>query len=151
MTTTSPGQTGVVFIPPCPPQVLRNCSAKPVQFPARPGSEYSLHGLFVSSVFKMQREIAKLQEQNASYTEEILKSSFDNNLALASRSTGKSFLMTHEENWRRSLEEQITIIKSNNANLMMRMNNITRVAGMALHVGSAVGRPSSSASPAKRG
>ncbi|NXS21189.1 MARCO protein, partial [Mystacornis crossleyi] len=86
-------------------------------------------GLLTYKVFKMQREILKLQEQNASYTEEILKSSFATNLALARSSTGKSFLMRHEENWRRSLEEEITIIKSNNANLMMRMNNITLVAG----------------------
>ncbi|NWI79744.1 MARCO protein, partial [Dryoscopus gambensis] len=86
-------------------------------------------GLLTYKVFKMQREILKLQEQNASYTEEILKSSFANNLALERSSTGMNFLMRHEENWRRSLEEEITIIKSNNANLMMRMNNITLVAG----------------------
>lgn len=96
----------------------------------------------------MQREILKLQEQNASYTEEILGTSFANNPSfapLSRSSTGKSFLMGHEENWRRSLEEEITIIKSNNANLMMRMNNITLVAGMAVHAGSALGRPDSSA------
>ncbi|NXO36019.1 MARCO protein, partial [Locustella ochotensis] len=86
-------------------------------------------GLLMYKVFKMQREILKLQEQNASYTEEILESSFANNLALSRSSTEKSFLMRHEQNWRRSLEEEITIIKSNNANLMMRMNNITLVAG----------------------
>ncbi|NXY07929.1 MARCO protein, partial [Pteruthius melanotis] len=86
-------------------------------------------GLLTYKVFKMQREILKLQEQNASYTDEILKSSFANNLALARSSAGKSFLMGREENWRRSLEEEITIIKSNNANLMMRINNITLVAG----------------------
>lgn len=94
----------------------------------------------------MQRQILKLQEQNASYTEEILQSSSANNLALSRSSTSKDFLMRHEENWRRSLEEEIIIIKSNNAKLMMRMNNITLVAGMALHAGSAVGRPVSSAS-----
>lgn len=94
----------------------------------------------------MQKEIFKLQEQNASYTEEFLKSSSASNLALARSSTGKSFLMRHEENWRRSLEEEITIIKSNNANLMMRINNITVVTGMDLNAGSAVGRPGSSAS-----
>ncbi|NXO82024.1 MARCO protein, partial [Sitta europaea] len=86
-------------------------------------------GLLMYKVFKMQGEILKLQEQNASYTEEILQSSFANNMALLRSSTGKSFLMRHEENWRRSLEEEITIIKSNNANLMRRMNNITLVAG----------------------
>lgn len=94
----------------------------------------------------MQREILKLQEQNASYTEEILESSFANHLALSRSSTGKSFLMGLEENWKRSLEEEITIIKSNNANLMMRMDNITLVAGMAAHAGSAVGTPGSSVS-----
>ncbi|NWV70073.1 MARCO protein, partial [Malurus elegans] len=86
-------------------------------------------GLLMYKVFKMQREILKLQEQNASYTEEVLKGSFANNLALARSSDGKSFLMRHEENWRRSLEEEITIIRSNNAKLMMRMNNISLVAG----------------------
>ncbi|XP_039925998.1 macrophage receptor MARCO [Hirundo rustica] len=86
-------------------------------------------GLLMYKVFKMQKEILKLQEQNASYTEESLESSFAKNLALSRSSTGKSFLVRHEENWRRSLEEEISIIKSNNANLMMRMNNITLVAG----------------------
>uniref|UniRef100_A0A8C5TT41 Macrophage receptor with collagenous structure n=1 Tax=Malurus cyaneus samueli TaxID=2593467 RepID=A0A8C5TT41_9PASS len=107
--------------------------------------------LLMYKVFKMQREILKLQEQNASYTEEVLKGSFANNLALARSSAGKSFLMRHEENWRRSLEEEITIIKSNNANLMMRMNNISLVAGMVLHAGSTVGRPGSSAPLLKQG
>ncbi|RMC18766.1 hypothetical protein DUI87_04662 [Hirundo rustica rustica] len=87
-------------------------------------------GLLMYKVFKMQKEILKLQEQNASYTEESLESSFAKNLALSRSSTGKSFLVRHEENWRRSLEEEISIIKSNNANLMMRMNNITLVAGV---------------------
>ncbi|NWR42758.1 MARCO protein, partial [Regulus satrapa] len=86
-------------------------------------------GLLMYKVFKMQREILKLQEQNASYTAEILQSSFSNNLALSRSSSGKGFLMRHEENWRRSLEEEITIIKNSNANLMMRMNNITLAAG----------------------
>ncbi|NXQ32936.1 MARCO protein, partial [Alaudala cheleensis] len=86
-------------------------------------------GLLMYKVFKMQREILKLQEQNASYTEKILESSFAYNLALSRSSPGKSFLTRHEENWRRSLEEEINIIKNNNANLMMRMNNITLVAG----------------------
>ncbi|NXH94949.1 MARCO protein, partial [Pachycephala philippinensis] len=95
-------------------------------------------GLLTYKVFKMQKEILKLQEQNASYTEEIVKDSFANSLALARSSAGKSFLMRDEENWRRSLEEEITIIKSRNANLMMRVNNITLVAGMAPHAGSAL-------------
>ncbi|NXK58443.1 MARCO protein, partial [Sylvietta virens] len=86
-------------------------------------------GLLMYKVFKMQREILKLQEQNASYTEEILESSFASSLALSRSSAGKSFPMRREENWRRSLEEEINIIKSNNANLMMRMNNITLVGG----------------------
>ncbi|XP_021404323.2 macrophage receptor MARCO [Lonchura striata] len=86
-------------------------------------------GLLMYKVFRMQRQILKLQEQNASYTEEILQSYSANNLALSRSSTSKDFLMRHEENWRRSLEEEIIIIKSNNAKLMMRMNNITLVAG----------------------
>ncbi|NWZ00723.1 MARCO protein, partial [Loxia curvirostra] len=86
-------------------------------------------GLLMYKVFKMQREILKLQEQNASYTEEILQRFSANHLALSRSSAWKGFLMGQEENWRRSLEEEITIIKSNNANLMMRMNNMTLVAG----------------------
>ncbi|NXW35109.1 MARCO protein, partial [Phaetusa simplex] len=84
--------------------------------------------LLAYKVFKMQREILKLQELNTSYTEEILESSFANKLLLERNSSEKH--MGHEENWRRSLEEEITIIKSSNANLMMMMNNITLIAGM---------------------
>ncbi|NXM66734.1 MARCO protein, partial [Serilophus lunatus] len=84
-------------------------------------------GLLMYKVFKMQRDILKFQEQNTSYTEEILKRSFANNLILE-KSSAENF-MRHEENWRRSLEEEITIIKNSNANLMMRVNNITLVAG----------------------
>ncbi|KFV97607.1 Macrophage receptor MARCO, partial [Fulmarus glacialis] len=84
-------------------------------------------GLLAYKVFKMQREILKFQEQNTSYTEKILESSFANKLLLERNSTEKH--KGHEENWRRSLEEEITIIKSSNANLMMMMNNITPVAG----------------------
>ncbi|KAF2988654.1 hypothetical protein EK904_007405 [Melospiza melodia maxima] len=86
-------------------------------------------GLLMYKVFKMQREILELQEQNASYTEEILQRSSASHLALSRSPTWKNFLMGQEESWRRSLEEEITIIKSNNANLMMRMSNITLVAG----------------------
>ncbi|XP_075286595.1 macrophage receptor MARCO [Opisthocomus hoazin] len=84
-------------------------------------------GLLAYKVFKMQREILKFQEQNASYTEEILEHSFANKLLSERNSIEKH--MGHEENWRRSLEEEITIIKSSNANLMMMVNNITLVAG----------------------
>ncbi|XP_067995180.1 macrophage receptor MARCO isoform X1 [Melanerpes formicivorus] len=75
-------------------------------------------GLLMYKVIKMQREILQLQEQNTTYREEILQSSFASKLS-----------MGHEENWRKSLEEEITIIKSSNADLMMMMNNITLVAG----------------------
>ncbi|NXC72599.1 MARCO protein, partial [Anhinga anhinga] len=84
-------------------------------------------GLLVYKVFKMQREILKFQEQNTSYTEEIPESSFANKLLWERNSVEKH--MGHEENWRKSLEEEITIIKNSNANLMMMMNNITLVAG----------------------
>ncbi|NXL45203.1 MARCO protein, partial [Podilymbus podiceps] len=84
-------------------------------------------GLLVYKVFKMQKEILKIQEQNTSYTEEVLESSYASKLLLE-----RNFVenhKVHEESWRRSLEEEITIIKSSNANLMMMMNNITLVAG----------------------
>ncbi|NXP04650.1 MARCO protein, partial [Thinocorus orbignyianus] len=82
--------------------------------------------LLAYKVFKMQREILKFQEQNASYTEDILESSFSSKLALE-RNPAERY-MGHEENWRRSLEEEITIIKNSNANLMMMMSNISLVA-----------------------
>ncbi|NXI38391.1 MARCO protein, partial [Galbula dea] len=75
-------------------------------------------GLLMHKVFRMEKEILKFQEQNTTYTEEILQSSFANKLH-----------MGHEENWRRSLEEEIIIIKSNNANLRKMMHNITLIAG----------------------
>ncbi|XP_075368523.1 macrophage receptor MARCO [Mycteria americana] len=87
-------------------------------------------GLLAYKVFKMQREILKFQEQN---TEGILESSFGSKLLLERNSTNQH--MEHEENWRRSLEEEITIIKSSNANLMMMVNNITLVAGPPGHKG----------------
>ncbi|XP_017927998.2 macrophage receptor MARCO [Manacus vitellinus] len=83
-------------------------------------------GLLVYKVFKMEREILKFQEQNTSYTEEILKSSFANSL-ISERSSAE--YLGQEENWRRSVEEEITIIKSSNAHLMMMVSNITLVAG----------------------
>lgn len=99
----------------------------------------------------MQREISTFQEQNTSYTDEFLESFFASKLLLERNSTEKH--MGHEENWRRSLEEEITIIKSSNANLMMMMNNITLVAGMApfLYAGCTAGRAGSSAPLAKLG
>uniref|UniRef100_A0A672TJH7 Macrophage receptor with collagenous structure n=1 Tax=Strigops habroptila TaxID=2489341 RepID=A0A672TJH7_STRHB len=103
-------------------------------------------GLLAYKVFKMQREILKFQERNTSYTEEILESSLASKLLLERNSREK--LMGHEgEDWRRSMEEEITIIKSSNANLMMMLNNITLVAGMApfLHAGCTVGKADSSA------
>ncbi|XP_050196437.1 macrophage receptor MARCO isoform X2 [Myiozetetes cayanensis] len=84
-------------------------------------------GLLMYKVLKMEREILKFQEQNTSYTEEILKSSFANSL-ISERSSAEKY-MGHEENWRRSLEEEITIIKNSNANLMMMVSNISLVAG----------------------
>ncbi|NXJ64577.1 MARCO protein, partial [Rostratula benghalensis] len=83
--------------------------------------------LLAYKVFTMQREILKFQEQNISYTEDILESSFANKLILERNSAEKH--MGHEENWRRSLEEEIAIIKNSNANLMMMMSNISLVAG----------------------
>ncbi|XP_053926583.1 macrophage receptor MARCO isoform X2 [Cuculus canorus] len=90
-------------------------------------------GLLTYKVFKMQREILKLQEKNTSYKEEILESSFANK-QLSERNFAVEH-MRHEENWRRSLEEEITIVKNSNANLMMMVNNITLVAGPPGHRG----------------
>ncbi|NWR27501.1 MARCO protein, partial [Tachuris rubrigastra] len=87
----------------------------------------AIQGLLAYKVFKMERQILKFQELNASYPEETLKSYFANSL-ISERSSAEKY-MGHEENWRRSLEEEITVIKSNNANLMMMVSNITLVAG----------------------
>ncbi|XP_071418872.1 macrophage receptor MARCO [Pithys albifrons albifrons] len=79
-------------------------------------------GLVLYKVFKMQGDILKFQEQNTS-----------NNLIME-RSFAEKY-MEHEGNWRRSLEEEITIIKSSNENLMMMVSNITLVAGPPGHKG----------------
>ncbi|NXK44058.1 MARCO protein, partial [Chauna torquata] len=84
-------------------------------------------GLLAYKVFKMQEEMLKCQENNASYAEGVLGRSYANNLLSEKNSTERD--MRHEEDWRRSLEEEITIIKSSNANLMVMMSNITLVAG----------------------
>ncbi|NXG02866.1 MARCO protein, partial [Sakesphorus luctuosus] len=73
-------------------------------------------GLVLYKVFKMQGDILKFQEQNTS-----------SNLIME-RSFAEKY-MGREGNWRRSLEEEITIIKSSNENLMMMVSNITLVAG----------------------
>ncbi|XP_009962930.2 macrophage receptor MARCO [Tyto alba] len=84
-------------------------------------------GLLAYKVFKMQKEILKFQEPNTSYAEEFLESSFADKLVLERNSARMHIRL--EENWRRTLEEEITLIKRSNANLMMLMNNITLVAG----------------------
>ncbi|KAM9380263.1 macrophage receptor MARCO [Phaethornis superciliosus] len=84
-------------------------------------------GLLAYQVFKMQGEISKWQEQNTPYTEDSLKSSVSNKLGWERNST--EMHIGYEQDWRRSLEEEIIIIKSSNANLMMMMNNISKTAG----------------------
>ncbi|XP_062462381.1 macrophage receptor MARCO [Pezoporus occidentalis] len=85
-------------------------------------------GLLAYKVFKMQREILKFQEQNTSSTEEIVESFFPSKLHLERNSREKP-MGNKGEDWRRSMEEEITVIKSSNANLMMMMSNITLIAG----------------------
>ncbi|KFO84668.1 Macrophage receptor MARCO [Buceros rhinoceros silvestris] len=75
-------------------------------------------GLLMYKVFMMQKEILKLQEQNISYTEKVLESSFTSQLR-----TGPL------DNWRRSLEQEITVMKVSNANMMTMMKNITLITG----------------------
>ncbi|KFQ25953.1 Macrophage receptor MARCO, partial [Merops nubicus] len=83
-------------------------------------------GLLTYKVFQMQREILKCQNQNTTYTEEILESAFV-----------KRLHTEHEGDWRGSftsleeLEEEINIIKSSNANMMMMINNISLLVGSA--------------------
>lgn len=90
----------------------------------------------------MQKEILKLQEQNTTNTENILESSFTSQLRAGPL-----------DNWRRSLEQEITVIKVSNANMMTMMRNITLITGMAslLHAGCGVGRTGSSTPLAKLG
>ncbi|NXL95673.1 MARCO protein, partial [Alectura lathami] len=86
--------------------------------------------LLAYKVFKMQEELLKHQENNASYTErgwEMMGRSYAYNLLSDKNSIERN--MGHEEDWRRSLEKEITVIKTSNANLMMMMSNITLLAG----------------------
>ncbi|NWR73948.1 MARCO protein, partial [Centropus unirufus] len=83
--------------------------------------------LLAYKVFQMQKELLKLQERNTSYAEEILESTFSNDQLLEGNFALKR--MGHEENWRRSLENEVILIKNRNADLMMMMKNITLVAG----------------------
>ncbi|XP_067154689.1 macrophage receptor MARCO [Apteryx mantelli] len=83
--------------------------------------------LLAYKVFKMQRDISKIQGKNTSYSE-MLESSFAEKLIWEKNYIGRD--MRPEENWIRSLEEEINIIKNSNENLMtMMMNNITLAAG----------------------
>ncbi|XP_035188097.1 macrophage receptor MARCO isoform X2 [Oxyura jamaicensis] len=79
-------------------------------------------GLLAYKVFKMEEEMLKRQENNVSYAEGVLGRSYANNLLLEGD-------VRHEENWRRSIEEEIIIIKNSNANLVTMMSNISLVAG----------------------
>uniref|UniRef100_A0A8B9B9W6 SRCR domain-containing protein n=1 Tax=Anser brachyrhynchus TaxID=132585 RepID=A0A8B9B9W6_9AVES len=79
-------------------------------------------GLLAYKVFKMEEEMLKRQENNASYAEGVLGRSYANSLFLEGD-------VRHEENWRRSIEEEIIIIKNSNANLVTMMSNISLVAG----------------------
>ncbi|KFV82523.1 Macrophage receptor MARCO [Struthio camelus australis] len=83
--------------------------------------------LLAYKVFKMQRDMSKIQGKNTSYSEEMLESSFANKLILEKNYIERD--MRPEENWMRSLEEEVNIIKNSNENLMMMMNNITLAAG----------------------
>lgn len=82
----------------------------------------------------------KRQENTAFHAEEMIGRSYADNLLLEKNFTERG--MGREENWRRHLEKEITVIKSSNANLMMMMSNITLLAGMAqfLHGDCLVGR-----------
>lgn len=103
---------------------------------------------FLFPVFKMKEEILKRQENNAFHAEEMIGRSYADNLLLEKNFTERG--MGREENWRRHLEKEITIIKSSNANLMMMMSNITLLAGMVQFLlGDCMeGRNGSSAPPA---
>ncbi|XP_052531780.1 macrophage receptor MARCO isoform X1 [Tympanuchus pallidicinctus] len=82
--------------------------------------------LLAYKVFKMKEEILKCQENNAFHAEEMIARSYADNLLLEKNFTERG--MGREENWRRHLEKEITVIKSSNANLMMMMSNITLLA-----------------------
>ncbi|NXC45745.1 MARCO protein, partial [Penelope pileata] len=83
--------------------------------------------LLAYKVFKMQGKMLKYQEDDAFYAEEMMGRSYADSLLMEKNSTGRN--VGREENWRRSLEKEITIIKSSNANLMRMMSNITLLAG----------------------
>lgn len=89
--------------------------------------------LLAYKVFKMKEEMLKRQENTAFHAEEMIGRSYADNLLLEKNFTERG--MGREENWRRHLEKEITVIKSSNANLMMMMSNITLLAGRPGHKG----------------
>ncbi|NXD06091.1 MARCO protein, partial [Nothocercus nigrocapillus] len=107
--------------------------------------------LLAYNVFKMQREMSKIQGRNASCSEEMLKSSFAEKLFLEKNYIDRD--MRPGENWMRNLEEEINVIKSSNENLVMMMNNITLVAGEAGKKGDLgpKGSPGSKGEPGSQG
>ncbi|OXB58402.1 hypothetical protein ASZ78_012430 [Callipepla squamata] len=95
--------------------------------------------LLAYKVFKMKEEMLKCQENSAVHAEEMIGRSYADNLLLEKNFT--EWDLGHEENWRKHLEKEITVIKRSNTNLMLMMSNITLLAGMAqfLHAGCLVG------------
>ncbi|OXB73159.1 UNVERIFIED_CONTAM: hypothetical protein H355_007419 [Colinus virginianus] len=83
--------------------------------------------LLAYKVFKMKEEMLKCQENNAFHAEEMIGRSYADNLLLEKNVT--EWNLGHEENWRKHLEKEITVIKRSNANLMLMMSNITLLAG----------------------
>ncbi|NXE55999.1 MARCO protein, partial [Casuarius casuarius] len=107
--------------------------------------------LLAYKVFKMQRDMSKIQGKNTSYSEEMLESSSAEKLLLEKNYIGRD--LTPEKDWMRSLEEEINIIKNSNENMMMMMNNITLAAGMAGEKGDMgpKGPPGSKGEPGSQG
>ncbi|XP_065606696.1 macrophage receptor MARCO [Cyrtonyx montezumae] len=89
--------------------------------------------LLAYKVFKMKEEMLKCQENNAFHAEEMIGRSYADGLLLEKNLT--EWDLGHEENWRKHLEKEITVIKRSNANLMMMMSNITLLAGHPGHKG----------------
>ncbi|NWJ09439.1 MARCO protein, partial [Crypturellus undulatus] len=102
--------------------------------------------LLAYNVFKMQKEISKIQGRNTSHSEKIPKT-FAEKLYLEKNYIERD--RTSGENWMRNLEEEINIIKSNNENLMIMMNNITLASGMPASV--PTGAPGTPGLPGEKG
>lgn len=84
---------------------------------------------FISTVFKMEEGLHKPPEEDYLYLSEHLASPSHNETFLEGKSDSR--YLKRENKLIYSLAKEINIIKVHSQNLMMKMGNITRIAGIA--------------------